>query len=102
MDNAGREFQEVEWELSREHAAQLLSNPSVQVAVQDDFGRPLHWLASAEREAFWRNQGEPEFAKKPIFTNRGHFSKHRYARTRLFVASRWTSGSDELLLLSWD
>ena len=101
-DRDGREWQRVEGRLSREHAAKLLSDPAVPVVVQDDFGAPLQWLGSAEREAFWRNHVEPEFAKKPIFTATGHFSKTRYSRSRLFAASLWRSGSAELLLLSWD
>lgn len=99
-DDAGREWQRLETGLSRERAAQLLSNPAVRVGVHDDFGRPLRWVDSTEREAVWRNQVEPEFAKPKI--RAGHFSKTRYSMTRLFEASLWGSGPDEIVIFGWD
>jgi len=99
-DDAGREWQRLETGLSRERAAQLLSNPAVRVGVHDDFGRPLRWVNSTQREAVWRNQAEPEFAKPKI--RAGHMSKTRYSRTRRFEASLWRSGPDEIVIFAWD
>jgi hypothetical protein len=94
-DDAGREWQRVEADLSRDRAARLLNNPAVRVGVHDDFGRPVRWVDSTQREAFWRNEAEPEFAKLKV--RPPDISRTRYSRTRLFEASLWRSGADEIV-----
>jgi hypothetical protein len=100
-DDVGREWQRVARPLTRERAARLASNPAVRIGIHDDWGQPVRWPGPNQRAAVWLNEVEPEFAKLKGLPP-GHFSKRRYSRTRLFEASLWRSGADEIVIFAWD
>jgi hypothetical protein len=98
-DDAGREWRQIEGPLSRDRAAALLVDADIRIGTHDDYGRPMRWVEPSERQAVWRNQVEPEFAKPQAPT--APFSKTRYSRTRAFEASLWRSGDDKIVV-AWD
>ena len=99
-DDAGREWRRLERSLSRDRGAEMLADPAVRVAIHDDFGLPVRWVESSERQTVWRTQVEPEFATRKV--QPPNISRCRYSRTRAFEASSWRSGDDEMVVFGWD